>query len=144
MTRRPYNGFPADYRDKQGDKVYKAFRNGTLERPTTCIVCGLTKDDGAIMQAHNEDYHRPFNYVGICYFCHMAVHRRYQAPTVWIAFLRHLAAGWTPPTTSDYGEFIRAFYGRAKREPGEPVKPVSDWAASLPLEEPDLYNVPEH
>lgn len=142
MTTKPYNGFPGDYRQQQGNQVYKGFRNGTLTRPTTCIVCGLTKADGATIHAHNENYHTPLDYVGICYCCHMALHRRYQAPDVWVAWLTHTTTGWTPPITADYKQFIAAFYARAKREPGQPIKPVSEWAASLPLEEPDLYNTP--
>lgn len=137
-----YNGFPPEYRDKQGGRVYAAFRKGTLTRPTACIVCNLDTTVGATVHAHNEDYHQPLNYVGVCYCCHMAIHRRYQEPDTWVTYLDSIAAGWQPPRTSNYRDFINAFRSTRHHANMEPTITLNTWVTDLPLIEPDLYTLP--
>lgn len=120
--------------------MYAAFRSGKAQRPTTCIVCNLTTTDGATVHAHNEDYHNPWDYVGVCYCCHMAIHRRYTEPATWLAYLNRIQSGWQPPQTQDYRKFIEAFRGSYKHKtpPSNPLA-LDPWVTALPLEEPDLY-----
>lgn len=142
MVSRAYNGFSAAYRDKQGGKVYKAFRDGKLERPTECTICHLTTKDGATIQAHNEDYHEPFTFIGICFYCHMAVHKRFGTGlNAWHEYRAAVTRGWQPPRGRDYRRFSDFWAtlqaGLQLPHPNEPD--YSNWSWLLPDHEPDLY-----
>lgn len=139
MVARPYNGFPAAYRDKQGGAVYKAFRNGTLERPTQCVACSLTTQDGATIQAHNEDYHEPLEFVGICFYCHMAIHKRFNSLDLWRRYRQLVSRGWQPPRGRDYRKFI--YLWEALERVPMPNTPADyrNFLWLLADNEPDLY-----
>ncbi len=136
MASKAYNGFSAAYRQKQGGAVYKAFTEGRILRPTSCLLCGLKVEDGATIHAHNEDYHEPFDFIGICFCCHMAVHKRFDNLPAWHVWQKNVSSGWKPPRTRDYRVFIKVF---------ESLKPVdntpdfTNWAYLLLDTEPDLY-----
>ena len=135
MVSKAYNGFPATYRDKQGGAVYKAFKSGALLRPTVCVMCNLTADQ-ATVHAHNEDYHEPDTYVGLCFFCHMAVHKRFSNLNNWYRYRDLVCSGWQPPRNRDYRIFIRVW----DNLPALTSQPVfTNWSWILPDSEPDLY-----
>jgi hypothetical protein len=136
MASKPYNGFPAAFRERQGGAVYKAFREGRIQRPTECIICGITSADGATIQAHNEDYYEPFDYVGICFCCHMAIHKRFSNLTQWRRWRASATSGWKPPRTRDYRIFIKVF--EALRDTDN-TPDYTNWSYLLPDREPDLY-----
>ncbi len=136
MVSKTYNGFPAAYRDKQGGAVYKAFRAGELSRPTQCIICNLNTDDGATIQAHNEDYHEPLQFVGICFCCHMAIHKRFSNLPQWKIWRARATSGWKPPRTRDYRVFIKVF---ETLKPADNTPDYSNWSYLLSDTEPDLY-----
>lgn len=139
MVSKAYNGFPAKYRDKQGGEVYKAFRSGQLTRPDTCVMCGLTAQE-ATVHAHNEDYHEPLTFVGLCYFCHMAVHKRFDSLPRWYRWRELVCTGWQPPRNRDYRVFI-AVWDKilTKPKPQLETPHYRNWSWLLPDQEPDLY-----
>lgn len=53
-------------------QVSKAVKEGRLERPTTCSKCGIK---GKI-QAHHEDYSKPFEIIWVCMKCHRKIHKK--------------------------------------------------------------------
>jgi hypothetical protein len=132
-----YNGFPAKYREKQGYAVYRMFKSGELQRPTECVGCEARAQDGAPVMAHNEDYHNPLNYVGVCFGCHMAIHIRFKDVTTWGKWCDLTANGWKPPYSRDYKYFLET-WNKVKYLTVEP--PIKfTWLHRLPLAEPDLY-----
>jgi hypothetical protein len=133
-----YNGFSPKYREKQGYAVYKMFKNGQLKRPTTCVGCKATAEDGAPIMAHNEDYHNPLNYVGICFGCHMAIHIRFKDTQTWQKWCDLTAEGWQPPYSRDYRVFLETWNGVKTEEVSSPNS--LNWLHSLPLIEPNLFN----
>lgn len=144
MVSRPYNGFPAAFRDKVGGRVYRAFKSGKIKRPTECIMCHLTVEDGATIQAHNEDYHEPYTYVGICFYCHMAIHKRFgRGLPAWKKYRAAVIRGWQPPRNRDYRRFaewwetLEGSTALAAKEPSDPD--YGNWSWLLPDVEPDLY-----
>lgn len=140
MVAKPYNGFPAAYRDKQGGAVYKAFRDGTRERPTKCIACNLTTNDNATIQAHNEDYHEPLEYVGICFYCHMAIHKRFSDLNRWRIYRNLVCRGWQPPRGRDYRRFAELWAKLPIAENMLESPPdYRNWLWLLADNEPDLY-----
>lgn len=140
MVSKAYNGFPAQYRDKQGGKIYKAFKSGELTRPDTCIMCGLTAKEATI-HAHNEDYHNPDTFVGVCYYCHMAVHKRFSSLQKWYKWRELVCTGWQPPRNRDYRVFVTVWDGILRVTGPEMQKDnYLNWSWTLPDEEPDLYS----
>lgn len=151
MATKTYNGFPTAYRSEQGRKTYGAFSTGELERPTQCVMCGHRKGVGAeninslmrmpTLQAHQEDYHRPMamdSVVGVCFFCHMAIHRRFQNITTWRKWATLVSMGWRPPTGRDYRDFAITWSIIGRKEV-ELVQASKNFAHILPEVEPDYY-----
>jgi transposase-like protein len=62
----------AGYREKIAayEYVRKALREGTLKRPETCSVCGVS---GNIVQ-HHPNYARPLHVRWVCQSCHQKIH----------------------------------------------------------------------
>jgi hypothetical protein len=141
MANNPYNGFPAAYRDKQGRPIYAAFKSGKLRRPTECVGCKANSFEGAPIMAHNEDYHNPTNFVGVCYGCHMAIHKRFQDIPTWQKWCDLTADGWQPPYSRDYRVFLETWFGVSREIVEKPS--ALNWLHSLPLKEPNLYNPTE-
>jgi hypothetical protein len=140
MVSRAYNGFPATYRDKQGGRVYREFRSGKQIRPDTCRLCGL-KDYEATVQAHNEDYHEPDTFIGICFYCHMAVHKRFDSLKRWQKWRELVSSGWQPPRNRDYRIFIKVWDDiLAVSNQNPQTTDYSNWAWTLTDYEPDLYS----
>ena len=78
-----------------------------------CSMCG---DPGAAqMQLHAEDYSRPYRWSApsaypVCRLCHFRLHRRFESPASWLAFVRFLRRGWYAQEVSpdDMRELQRA------------------------------------
>lgn len=138
MAEKPYNGFPASYRQKQGSRVYEAFKSGEIARPDKCVMCAREAEGYRLLiQAHNEDYHDPFGFVGVCFPCHMAIHARFKNPHTWHRWRDAVASGWQPPRTRDYRVFREIWESFRVKPVGEVDE--TNWAFSLPDVEPDLY-----
>lgn len=137
MALKTYNGFSGAYREKQGRKVYAAFKRGDLPKPSLCVGCGATPERGYHLMAHNEDYHRPFGFVEICFSCHMAVHRRFKELDIWYRYRDLAANGWEPPRGRDYEKWVSTWYSLKRAQIPE-LKNTS-WLHTLPDVEPDLY-----
>jgi len=56
---------------KAHNAVIRAIANGTITRPKVCDVCGKH----ARIEAHHEDYGKPFMIVWLCPECHHVYHR---------------------------------------------------------------------
>ena len=139
MVSKAYNGFSAQYRDKQGGQVYKAFKKGELKRPDTCTMCKLTEAQATI-HAHNEDYHEPLTFVGLCYFCHMAVHKRFESTPRWYRWRDLICTGWQPPRNRDYRVFADVWQSILKQpQPELKKEDYINWSWTLPDHEPDLF-----
>jgi hypothetical protein len=137
MTTNPYNGFPPSYRDKQGNLQYKLFKSGVLLRPTSCEMCRLTTSQHATIHAHCEDYHDVTEFTGLCFCCHMALHRRFSELGKWYRWRDLVASGWQPARTKDYRVFMDLHFHLP--QPGDDVD-LTNWCFTLPDVEPDLYN----
>lgn len=53
-------------------KVGNAVRDGKLEKPEACQVCGAS---GRRIQGHHHDYSKPLDVVWVCPPCHREFHR---------------------------------------------------------------------
>jgi hypothetical protein len=137
MTERAYNGFPAEYRNRREAERSKLFKTGSMKRPLRCRACGLHSFDGATIHAHDEDYHDLAAFVGLCYCCHMAVHKRFQDLKRWDAWRRAVSAGWKPPMTRDYRLFIKLW--ESPQKPFDGVPDINNWLWLLSDNEPDLF-----
>lgn len=63
---------PADDKQRARWKVQHAVRDGRMTRPTTCEACG--SDGAGLIDAHHEDYARPFDVRWLCRLCHNRRH----------------------------------------------------------------------
>ena len=54
--------------------VSNALRDGKIERPDSCLDCGLATRD---LQAHHEDYSKPLEVEWLCTRCHGKRHRKF-------------------------------------------------------------------
>ena len=57
------------------EKVRVAIRQGKLERPRYCSNC---QKFSLRIEAHHEDYSKPFDVVWLCRKCHKIRHRKYK------------------------------------------------------------------
>lgn len=57
---------------KVQQQAAKAIKDGWLKRPEICSKCGIK---GKI-QAHHEDYSKPFEITWLCMKCHRGVHKK--------------------------------------------------------------------
>lgn len=143
MTSSSYNGFPGPFRDKQGGAIEKAIRDGETPEPTGCTMCPNVAP--AVIHKHCEDYYEPVPFIPLCYCCHMAVHRRFDQPHRWHSYLNALATDWRPPPLGangrrpGYGSFTSEWIGTERIPLSDPPLPLSEWAARLPMVEPDLH-----
>ena len=99
-----YNAFTpaqrlAGYRWLQGE-----YAAGRRVRPPMCDACGQTE---GIIEAHSEDYSRPYGahigQYGLCYTCHMMLHCQFTSPEPWQQYRAALRAG----------AVFKPFHGRA-------------------------------
>lgn len=102
-----YNGFSQEERRATIPIQNAAIRDGRLQRPTTCSICGFSdpsqpKSRGYIF-LHLEDYRQPLDILPCCKGCHAALHARFTDPARWLRRLeRHGQAGrWFMNLTMD-------------------------------------------
>jgi len=141
MTANPYNGFPGAYRTKQAAKQNLLFKSGKMRRPNSCKACGLTEQEGATIHCHSEDYSNIHETFGVCFSCHMAIHRRFKDLATWQKWCDLISDGWQPPYGRDYERFLETWYGVSREIVERPN--ALNWLHSLPLVEPNLYNPTE-
>jgi hypothetical protein len=91
--------------------------------------------------------------VGACYFCHMAIHKRFQNISTWRKWANLVSRGWSPPTGRDYRDFAvtwsivgkeatlgaESFKGIKLGSPLEFFPQGKNFANILPEVEPDYY-----
>jgi len=58
---------------KVGRKVAKAIRQGLLERPLWCVICGRSQ---CRINAHHNDYDFPYDIMWLCSSCHKKIHQQ--------------------------------------------------------------------
>ena len=68
----------AKYNEKQRtwNKVYYALSNGRIKKPLLCSICG--KSDIKI-QAHHDNYTKPFDIIWCCQSCHVQLDENRRA-----------------------------------------------------------------
>jgi hypothetical protein len=86
----PYNGFTPDERLRHWQKAVILRRLGRFPNPSACAVCGTDKRVGW----HSEHYYDLTRCIGLCWPCHMALHRRFARPQGWA---RRVALSTAPP-----------------------------------------------
>lgn len=59
------------------DQVYKATRDGELEKPEGCSRCGRKTD---FLDSHHPDYKKPFIVKWLCKSCHKLLHLGSKLP----------------------------------------------------------------
>ena len=59
------------------NKVYYAFKTGKIDKPDNCSVCNKLVGKDRI-QAHHEDYSKPFEVVWCCQACHVSLDKARQ------------------------------------------------------------------
>jgi len=55
-------------------KIYRAIKNGKLERPDKCSIC----EKVCKVQAHHVDYSKPFDIKWLCQACHLYLHQGHK------------------------------------------------------------------
>ena len=90
---RSYNGATGKERIAGWQKVLIAERLGLLPPRGCCSLCAVTVAE----QRHTELYFRPIMSMPVCRSCHFAIHRRFNDPRRWQAFLaqRNCASSWS-------------------------------------------------
>lgn len=64
------SGLPLSELRQIGAAVRQKIKQGDLARPDKCELCG----GGNNIDAHHEDYGKPYDVVWLCRSCHMRVH----------------------------------------------------------------------
>lgn len=135
-----YNGFDVKTRMSVSAKQNRAYKNGTLPRPSKCLVCGNTE---GIIMAHLEDYNKWQNYYPICFVCHCTLHGRYKRPGVFKDYLAWIVAGNKPVPFYKYdwrGYHIKYCSGSfALGKVGDPGS--VELLSSLPMEYTDYVPI---
>jgi len=92
-----YNGFTPQERARHIKASKRLIAAGEITPPTG--PCDICSDPDAPVEYHCEDYAEPYRwsppatYV-LCLHCHRAkLHKRFQRPELWAAFLAHLRRG---------------------------------------------------
>ena len=62
-------------KQKAWNKVYYAVKTGKIDKPSHCSICGKQTDR---VQAHHEDYNKPFDIVWCCQDCHVVLDKARQ------------------------------------------------------------------
>jgi hypothetical protein len=114
-----YNGFSSSERSAAQRWLEAGWRGGRLRRPTACCACG---QDRGVIDAHAEDYSRPFTAekllaFPLCYVCHLMLHCRFgKGATAWGGYRRlvRLGATFAPAMTRDFGIIAALLAGKPR------------------------------
>jgi hypothetical protein len=85
-----YNGWSPQERMATLPAQREAIRSGTLKKPSTCSICGVTpstRSDNPVW-LHDENYAEPLLAYHVCRACHRALHDRFEQPDAWLALVR--------------------------------------------------------
>lgn len=116
---RGYNGWSGEERHRLGDDQERLLRLHPQRRVKTCQACGVSV---GVVQ-HLERYDRPFEIIGLCVRCHVAVHERFDHPGGWERHVARVADGWTYPPATHWGSVAARMmrtdrdFTRARRGP---------------------------
>ena len=106
-----YNGWSPEQRQATIPVQRTAFRQGLIQRPTTCSVCGFDKPQSpGSITLHLENYSVALTGYGCCAKCHSAIHARFVRPGRWLRLLDRVGhAGWATYLTLDAKSQWRPF-----------------------------------
>ena len=91
-----YNGYSPQERERAGRAIARARARGELQPGSACMLCG---DPSATLDLHSEDYSEPYRFMPpaaywVCLACHRShLHKRFEKPEAWTAFLAHVRRG---------------------------------------------------
>ena len=91
-----YNGYTSKERMAKYRDMQRRIGSGELVPKGACELCG---DPGVKLEYHDEDYSEPYSWVKpatyiVCKHCHIQkIHKRFQYPERWKAFLAHVRIG---------------------------------------------------
>ncbi len=60
---------------KSGDILREAVKNGKIERPKKCEICG-GGNGSIVISGHHEDYSKPLEVIWVCNSCHKQLHSK--------------------------------------------------------------------
>ena len=116
---RSYNGFSPAQRNAAQAWPNDQWRRGVLPRPSSCCACG--QDEG-IIDAHAENYSRPFTAeklmrFPLCYRCHLILHCRFQHPAAWDKYRAEVRRGvrFQPIWHRDFDRILTHLSGQPQR-----------------------------
>lgn len=135
-----YNGFDHSQRTAALRWIKKEWAEGRRALPSKCCVCGQAK---GIIDAHSEDYSRPFGaHIGqfeLCFRCHMMIHCRFRNPKAFATYCEALAKGirFAPMYSRNFGAFCNDHLWHSTEPKTEKVsrKPLPGFAPLLALGE---------
>src|SRR5688572_15533070 len=143
-----YNGYSDKERSAKGRARGKLLASGAVPKSRgACMLCG---DPEASLELHSEDYAKPYLWeppaaYELCRHCHRnKLHKRFQSPSMWKAFLAHVRRGGYARDLKDWK--VRAEVKAAERDIAngkspalsplrKRVVPIPDsWADNLTLD----------
>lgn len=143
-----YNGYSPQERTRHLKASKRLIAEGELAPATG--PCDICRDPDAQVEYHSEDYARPFRwsppatYV-LCLHCHRdKLHKRFQRPELWAAFLAHVRRGGyardlNNPTVRLEFEYYRWAVKQGKRAVLHQLRPYTktsgkEWFAHLRMD----------
>ena len=114
-----YNGFTPAERNAAQAWLNREWTAGRLARPSVCLACG---QDQGVIDAHAEDYSRPFTAAKLmafplCLICHLMLHCRFgSGRAAWDAYRRltRLGCRYEPARTRNFGIVQAMLAGRPR------------------------------
>lgn len=109
---KPYNTFTEQERNDAQKWLNQQWASGALTKPFKCDVCG--QEEG-IIDAHAEDYRKPFgehtDRYHLCFTCHMVVHCRFSNKQMWNEYRANIERGmrYAPFHKRDWPSFQQQF-----------------------------------
>lgn len=68
-------------KQRSWNKIFYAVHVGKIEKPDNCSVCGKLIGKGKI-QAHHQDYAKPFDVIWCCQDCHVNLDKTRQVVVI--------------------------------------------------------------
>ena len=109
-----YNGWSPEERIATLPVQRAAIRLGTIAKPSTCSICGITPgaDSNNPVWLHDENYAEPLAAYHICRACHRILHNRFEQPEPWLTLVREFGSGgrWFEALTMDPASLRQPFW----------------------------------